>query len=427
MVTMNQENKGNSKFETILEAISLIVIISIFIIIQLPLQPAPDKMVIYSTLFLAGLLVFGWRKINLPVSKDNKNLLEALIMVTAFSVVVHYSGGIRSYFVFLYLLPGLRISASSTIWYTLVVWFYTSILIFGEVFSFAQADVRARLGFISSPVNLAVLLSWSVAVIAGYGRYLAAQLQKAQSSTTLSNLEKEKSINKLKDEFLFIISHELRGPVTAIRGYLELFINNREKLDKGIHDLASNAFNESDKLTDLIAELLDVSRLEVGKLKLRSEQFDIHKYIQEILQKYTAEAKIKGIELTLKPETTEIKVLADKDRVREVLQNLLENSLKYTEKSGKIWVWVDVKSDQAYVAVADTGKGMREEELKNIFDRFYSSPTESQSVPTQEKSIGLGLFLAKNLIVKMGGRIFAESRLGKGSKFTFSLPLAKNK
>jgi len=424
---MTQENRQNSKFETILEAISLIVVISIFIIIQLPLHPPPDKMIIYTTLLLAGILVFGWRKINLPVAKDNKNLIEALILVTAFSVVVHYSGGIRSYFLFLFLLPGLRISASSTFWYTLVVWFYTSVLIFGEVFSFPQENIQAKLGFISSPVNLAVLLSWSVALVAGYGRYLAAQLQKAQSSTTLANLEKERSINKLKDEFLFIISHELRGPVTAIRGYLELFMNNREKLDKGIQDLTRNAFNESDKLTDLIAELLDVSRLEVGKLKLKNEQFDIYKYIQEVLQKYTREANIKEIEMTLKPETKEIKVLADKDRVREVLQNLLENSLKYTEKSGKIWVWVDVKSDQAYVAVADTGKGMKEEELKNIFDRFYNSSIESQNVSAKEKSIGLGLFLAKNLIAKMGGRIFVESRVGKGSKFTFSLPLAKNK
>ena len=136
------------------------------------------------------------------------------------------------------------------------------------------------------------------------------------------------------------------------------------------------------------------------------------------------------IDLVFKPENKRTIVFADEERVREVTQNLLDNALKYTGEFGKVWVWVESKGSKAFISVADSGVGIRQEDLSSLFDRFHhrlaGSDSETGEV-RKEKSIGLGLFLAKNLVEKMDGEIFVQSAFGKGSKFTFTLPLSKEK
>jgi signal transduction histidine kinase len=258
---------------------------------------------------------------------------------------------------------------------------------------------------------------------------LAKGVETAQIATTEAVVEKEKAVNKLKDEFLFIISHELRGPITAIRGYLELFLGgDAVKKKDEVKNLASAAFRQSERLNDLIVELLDLSRLEVGKLKLSNENFDINAYLGEIVKKEKYRASEKKIKLIFRTSKEKLMVYADRERVREIVSNLIDNAIKYTGEFGKVWVWVESKNSEAFVSVADTGVGISTEELPHLFKRFYqSSPQKSGTSPPEvkkEKSIGLGLFLAKNLVNKMGGKIFVASKLGKGSKFTFTLPIA---
>jgi signal transduction histidine kinase len=236
-------------------------------------------------------------------------------------------------------------------------------------------------------------------------------------------VDKEKSINKLKDEFLFIISHELRGPITAIRGYLELLITGGVgPVEPSVKNLAAAAFRQGEHLNNLIGELLDISRLETGKLQITKENFELNEFIGVVLKEAEADVKEKKIQLVLNPAKDKIFVNADKERVREVTLHLLENAINFTGEFGKIWLWLESKDDKAYISVADTGVGIPQEELPHLFERFHERPGEASG---QGEGTDLGLFLTKELVEKMGGEISVESEEGKGSKFTFTLPIVK--
>lgn len=427
---MKEQTDKNKTIERMVEITIFFVIISSLLILQLPITPAPEKNTIYLTVALIAVFTFLWHKIKLPFSSDDKHLIETIINLVAIAVIIHFSGGIRSYFIFLYLLPNIKTSTLPSFWYAITAWFITTVLIFSEVLLFPQPEIRSTpLPFVSSTYVLAILTSWAVVAVIAYGRFLAREINTAEGETVRANLEKEKSVNKLKDEFLFIIAHELRGPITAIRGYVELFLTGEaKKMGGNVLNLANGALRQSEKLNELIFELLDLSRLEVGKLKLQNENIDIDKFIQELVTKDMYLAKEKKIELTFKPENKNIEIFGDKERLREVVQNLLDNALKFTPVSGKVGVWVETKGKKTYIAIADSGSGISREDLPYIFDKFHQGYAAA-SVDTvgvrKEKSAGLGLFLAKSLVEKMGGEIFVESTPSKGSKFTFTLLVAR--
>ena len=427
---MKEQTNRNKAIERMVEITIFLVIISGLLILQLPITPAPDKNIIYITVAFGAIITLLWNKIKLPFSSEDKNLIQTVINLVAISVIIHFSGGIRSYLIFLYLLPNIKTSTMSSFWYSVTSWFITSVLIFSEVLLFPQLEIRSTpLPFVSSPYALAILASWVVAATIAYGRFLAREINTAEGETARTNLEKEKSVNKLKDEFLFIIAHELRGPITAIRGYVELFLTGEaKKMGGAVMNLANGALRQSEKLNELIFELLDLSRLEVGKLKLQNENINADKFIQELIAKDIDLAKEKKIELIFKPENRGVEVFADRERVREVIQNLLDNALKFTGASGKVWIRVETKANKSFISITDTGSGISEEDLPYIFDRFHQGSTTVSTIGggvRKEKSTGLGLFLAKSLVDKMGGEIFVESTVGKGSRFIFTLPVAK--
>ena len=428
---MKDQTDRNKQIEKLVQIFVFITLVSSLLIIQLPITPLPDRSMIYIPVVLVAIFTLLWHKIKLPLSFDDRNLIEAVVNLIAISIIIHFSGGIRSYFIFLYLLPNIKVSTMSSFWYAITTWFITTVLVFSEVIIFPQPEIRpTSLPFVSSTYALAVLTSWSVIAIIAYGRFLAKEINTAEGEAARTNLEKEKSVNTLKDEFLFIIAHELRGPITAIRGYIELFITGEAKKIGGtVQKLANGALRQSERLNELIFELLDLSRLEVGKLKLQNENINIDKFIQELVAKDIDLAQEKKIELTFKPEGKNIKVFADRERVREVIQNLLDNALKFTPASGKVWVWTETKRKITHISIADSGAGIAKENLPYIFDRFHQDTATTEigvEGVRKDKSTGLGLFLAKSLVEKMGGEIFVGSTVGKGSKFSFTLPVAKN-
>jgi len=401
------------------EIVVVAVILFGLLIIQLPITPRPNKTVIYATAVFIAVFTFAWHRVKLPVSPFTKNFLESIVDLAAAAVVIHVTGGVQSYFNFLYLLPNIDMASTSTKRHTSALWFITSTLIFAEALIFHHP---------AQPVSYAVLNCWAVGLVATYGIFLAKESQEAYASASVAAVEKEKSVNKLKDEFLFIISHELRGPITAIRGYLELFLTGpAAKIGGQVKDLATSAFRQSDRLDNLIIQLLDLSRLETGKLRLSSETFELNSFLKEVLDKARQQAEEKKIELIFTPSKGTVPVFADKERTREVVLNLIENALKFTGEFGKIWVWNEFREGVVYVSVADNGVGISDKDLPQLFEKFYKPVghlTELEQVEA-EKSVGLGLFLTKNLVEKMGGKIFVESQLGKGSKFTFTLPTKK--
>ena len=427
---MGEREISFKRIQKIIEISSGLLIVSGLLIINLPLVPTPDKTTVYLASIFVFVFIFLWHKLSLSINLMNKNFIESVVLLAVIFVIVHATGGTSSYFNFLYLLPNLSVATSSSRWYTFGSWLATAGFIFGEALLFPSAQVKPVGSFSPPDISLAVLNVWAVGLVAVYGRYLAKEVETTQVVATEATVEKEKEINTLKDEFLFIISHELRGPITAIRGYLELFLTtDSTKTGNEVKRLTLSAMSQGELLNDLIAQLLDLSRLEVGKLKLANENFEINEYLAQLLKNEQEAARGKGIELMFKETTQKVSVYADKERAREVVHNLVDNAIKYTRESGKVWVWVEARGGSAYISVADTGVGIVPQDLPGLFDRFHQPTENPKGEPNgtkKEKSVGLGLFLAKNLVEKMNGKIFAESRLGKGTKFTFSLPLAKN-
>lgn len=393
-----------------------VIVIGLFLILQLPIKPEPDREIIYITSVVMGVLIFLWHKLRLPISLMNKTFVESLLGVVAIAIIVHVSGGTTSYFNFLYILPNLGTATSSSKWHALGILLITLIFLFAEALFFPKP----------SSLNFAILNIWAVGLVSIYGRFLSKDVETARGAATEASVEKEKAVNKLKDEFVFVISHEIRGPITSIRGYLEIFLNG-SNLTAPAKNLGNLAFKQSEKLNNLILQLLDLSRLETGKFKLSNENFDLNQFLHEVLDISKVEAQEKKIKFSFNPSKSRIIVFADKERVKEIILNLVENAVKYTDESGQVWIWSEVKDKVAYVSVADTGVGISKEELPLVFTRFHKSATSSTGGEAikKSKSVGLGLYLTKQLVDKLNGKIFVESKLEKGSKFTFTLPLSK--
>jgi signal transduction histidine kinase len=411
------------RIERLSEVVFATVIVLGLVIIQLPLSPAPDKVLVYWT--FAAWIVFTliWHPIRLPFSPFVKYLIELLVNIGLISLIVHATGGLSSYFIFLYLFPAINVSITTNKKFTLFTWLIITVLVFGETFFFEQVVNNATDYFRVSPISLAALISWAVGLACVYGSYLAREVKGAQELAVDAVIEKEKAINKLKDEFLFIISHELRGPITVIRGYLELLVTDGVgEVSPAVKNLANSAFRQSNRLNNLIAELLDLSRLETEKIKFTNESFEINEFLKQALAESKLEAEERKIKFTYAPSQAQTKVYADKERVREIVNHLIENAFRHTGQFGQVWVGVNNQVNKIFVSVADTGVGFSPTELAKLFDKFHNSDGETD----KRQDSGLGLYLIKQLVEKMGGQMFAESQVGKGSNFTFTLPATKS-
>ena len=232
-----------------------------------------------------------------------------------------------------------------------------------------------------------------------------------------------KSLDKAKNEFISIASHDLRTPITAIRGYLDMVL----KEEVGI--IATPKMKEYLKLAregvlrlnDLVEDILSVSRIEQRRMKFSLEGLDVQPQVKEIVNEFTREAAQKGLFLKFEESSANLpKVQADKNRLQEVLTNLISNAIKFTTKGG-ITIKILPRADHLRIDCLDTGIGVSAEDQKKIFNKFVQIDA---STSAQKKGTGLGLYISKMIIEKMGGRIGVASQVDKGSDFFFTLPYA---
>lgn len=252
-------------------------------------------------------------------------------------------------------------------------------------------------------------------------RYAATQEKYESATGTLSNVL---SIEKSKQDFIAIASHNLRTPVAAIYGYIEVLmrgatgpLNNDQKTY--IQRIKGNN-QELEKLTE---QLLQISILQVGKeVNLLKQPSQIEVLIHDVVDKFMVDAHTKGLTLNFEKQSGFMPLVdIDVEKIKSVLINLIDNALKYTEKGG-VTVTVRQEGDFVVVAVKDTGVGISEEELPKIFTKFYRS---GNILVYNKIGIGLGLYLGKQIIELHGGKITIESSVGKGSSFSFTLPVIK--
>ncbi len=226
-----------------------------------------------------------------------------------------------------------------------------------------------------------------------------------------------------RNSFVANISHDLRTPMTTITGFVEGILDGTIPEEK--HEwYLSIVLDESKRLSRIVNDLLDISKLEQGSFNLELQNFDINELTRLNVIKFEKNITDKGIQLSVEFEKESLHVKADKDAVSRVLTNLLDNAIKFTGEQGFIDIRVGTKDGTAFVSVQNSGLGIAEEELKHIFDRFYKT---DKSRSLDKNGAGLGLYIVKSLIQAHGQRVWAESNRGEFARFSFTLALADNK
>jgi signal transduction histidine kinase len=233
-----------------------------------------------------------------------------------------------------------------------------------------------------------------------------------------------KEVDQMKDDFISMASHELRAPITAIRGYLSLFLEDAfGKFEEKPKQVMSTTMAIATHLATLVEDLLDVSRIEQGRMKLDIEDLAVEPVIEELINQLRYEADKKGLTFTFRqPEEKLPPVRADKARIKQVLINLMSNAIKYTP-SGSVTVTTALKPDSMLeIRVIDTGLGMSAEAREKLFQKFYRvRTTATATIP----GTGLGLWITKQIVEIMGGRIYCDSIEKVGTQMSVILPIAK--
>jgi signal transduction histidine kinase len=247
-------------------------------------------------------------------------------------------------------------------------------------------------------------------------------LQKSNEQLQETN-RKLQEIDKMKSDFISVVSHELRTPLTTIKAFVELILMKPEMHGQQRAKLASTINLEADRLTRLIEDLLDLARIEENSMKWRFEELAIDDVILQSLEYIRPLLENKGLHLTTKFNSPLPILRGDRDRLAQVVTNIISNAIKFTPAGGSIDITAHAESvpaEQIVVSISDTGLGIPAQDLGLIFEKFQRSG--DQLTNTIEGS-GLGLAIARRIVEYHGGRIWATSMYGKGSTFTLTLPL----
>jgi signal transduction histidine kinase/CheY-like chemotaxis protein len=248
---------------------------------------------------------------------------------------------------------------------------------------------------------------------------MTEKVQDREVLISQSNAELQRA-SQLKSEFLASMSHELRTPLNAILGFSELLLHEAPFAQEGKYKRWITHIEQGGKhLLQLVNDILDLSKIEAGHVELKIESFAIDSAIPEVISNIRYLAMVKKIKLEVQ-SSTGIAIAADRIRFKQILYNLLSNAIKFTPANGRIDLNVTQDSDRVSISVIDTGVGIRLEDQAVVFDQFRQVGKTARGVT---EGTGLGLAITKNLVERQGGEIWVESKLGEGSRFTFTLPI----
>ena len=253
---------------------------------------------------------------------------------------------------------------------------------------------------------------------------MSLAIQRAQAYQKLKEANAYLAdLDKLKDEFISMASHELNTPLAAIEGYLSMVLDEGlGKVDPKAKEYLNRAYDSSKRLAELILDLLNVSRIEQGRLKMKFTKTNFASLVESVIKELQLKADTKKLYLKLEASKTELpETFCDPDRIREVFVNLIGNSIKFTDKGG-ITVKLSKPDDHIRAEVVDTGRGIAEADQKLLFQKFSQVKREID----EHQGTGLGLYISKNFVELHKGRIGVTSEQGKGATFFFEIPIMKS-
>ena len=395
-------------FEYLSEIFTWLAVIIGALLSFLPYSLFFDRKPLYILIFFVAIFSIVWfRLLPKKFSGREKNFIYYLASMVFIALVVHFTRGVESYLVFLYYLTSIATVVSMPLIQTIVIVGLAVFFILVEAFFYFGGEK-----FLMS-LSLVALHIWGLILVVSYAHIIFREETRAFIKKEQSLIDKEKEIDRLRDEFVFIISHELRSPITAIRGYLSIIAQNK-RLKKKVALVVEKMFRDSEILYNLVEDLLELSRIETGNLKFNPSAITIRKIFTQVLKEFKLPLKEKNIAIFSKVSKS-LKTLADEERLRKILENLLANSIKQVEEFGKINISAQKTRDLVEFKIADNGISIPLERQKKIFEKFYS--------PAQ-KGTEIGLYLTKKLIEFQKGKIEIQPTEVKGNNVIFTLPAA---
>jgi two-component system phosphate regulon sensor histidine kinase PhoR len=227
-----------------------------------------------------------------------------------------------------------------------------------------------------------------------------------------------RKLEQVRSEFLGNVSHELRTPIFALQGFLETLLDGAIDDPAVNRDFLEKAHAQALRLNTLLTDLIDISRIESGEMKMSFRYFSLREFLESVINDLRTTAEQRNVTLTLQTVPDKIEVLGDKEKLRQALNNLIENAIKYNKVTGTVTVSVTDLGDRVLITVADTGIGIAAEHLPRIFERFYRIDKERSR---QAGGTGLGLSIVKHIVEAHGSKVEVSSTVGEGSSFSFTL------
>ncbi len=236
-------------------------------------------------------------------------------------------------------------------------------------------------------------------------------------------IDELKKIEAFRREFIADVSHELKTPIFAAQGFVHTLLDGAVK-DKNVRTrFLKKAAKSLDGLDMLVQDLLTLSQIETGEIRMHFEYFDIKQMTTDVIEQFENKAEKKDIILRFEENTPDrVLVYADWQRINQVLTNLISNALKYSNDGGNVWVDFEIQTDDVLVRVRDDGEGIPAADINRIFERFYRV---DKSRSREKGGTGLGLAIVKHIMEGHGSKVEVKSSLGRGSEFSFKLPLGK--
>jgi len=242
-------------------------------------------------------------------------------------------------------------------------------------------------------------------------------------NSVIQEIEQMARVNKMKTEFVFVASHQLRTPLSAILWEIELLIKKRKE---GLSEKQLESLNSisllSGRMARLVSDLLDVARIDQGKLMLRHDKIDLFAVVDEVIETLDPLVQAKNLQVVFKKCRHECLLSGDAEKLRLAVENLISNAVKYTNNKGKIEIKIEKDGQDLIFSIQDNGVGIPASQQKMVFNKFFRS---DNVIRYQTEGTGLGLYIAKNIVEQSGGKIWFQSEEGSGTTFSFSLPIVQ--
>ncbi len=240
---------------------------------------------------------------------------------------------------------------------------------------------------------------------------------KAMFLRTKSDIENLKKLERIRTEFLGNVSHELRTPIFAIQGFIETLLDGALNDPKVNKTFLEKANHHTQNLNHLLNDLIDISMIESGEMRMSFRYFNMKEFLDPIINECKHEAEHKGIELIVNPFKDKLQLFGDRNKLKQVFINLIQNAIKYTER-GKVEIIVEEEEKTGKIIIRDTGIGIAPEDQERIFERFYRVDKDRSR---EVGGTGLGLAIVKHIVEAHGSKVEVNSETGKGSEFWFRL------